>query len=648
MKTSPRVQATPIIVLCLFIFLSWHSAGAAPIKLRVIVDNANIKATPEIGSPTLANIPLDSLLEAEAKHGEWYKVTLTRDGTHIIGFIHDLLVKEVAEGESRPGLSPAGVVKSQAEIAAEIELRMEEDKNLIRQESDLDKAISSLRPLLAKTFSLDDRQKQKQIACEIYLWLGLGYAKRGDDFNAVTEFKNMFEVDYAFAKEITRNIYDPQVSGFIDHAEKQYRGLLVEYTLEIATEPKEAKVKVDGKEIGLSPEIYRTTMPRFVLEIDKEGFKPVKEEIFLTKAVDKKEYTLESIGRTIAINSEPKEAGVFLDGEDTGKLTDCELPYVPYGNHVIRVSKKSYANWEETVQVLTGPGPLSLSVNLTAKDYVFVRKLGGPESKFFKLPRAIAFDAEGNFYVLDDSDIKTKKFDSAGSYVSTWGDSGREFRILKDPAGMAVDNQGNIYITDAKSACVFKFSKAGKLVQKWGKEGTGQGELNAPSGIAVDSDGDIYVADSGNHRILKYSPQGNPQKTWGKQGAGQGEFMFPSVVAVDQKNDIIVLDRVQAQRFNGEGQFIAAWGKAGSGDGEMKAPMGLCSDAQNYIYVADTGNSRILKFDPQGKLITQWGAAGPGEGQVMGPFGIAINNKGSVFVVERDANRLQEYKVASQ
>ena len=646
MKANPRAQAS-VLVLCLFVLLSWHNAGSAPIKLRVTVDNANIKATPEIGSPTLANIPLDSLLEAEAKQGEWYKVTLIRDGTHIIGYIHELLVKEAAEGESQPGLGPAGVVKSQAEIAAEIGLEMEEDKTLIRQETDLDKAINRLRPLIAKTFSLDDRQKQKQIACEIYLWLGLGYAKQGNDFNAVSEFRNMFEVDYALAKEITRNIYDPEVSGFIEHAEKQYRGLLVEYTLEIATEPKEAKIKIAGKEIGFSPEIYRTTMPKFMLEIEKEGFKPVKEEIFLTKAADKKEYTLESIGRTIAVSSEPKEANVFLDGEDTGKLTDCELPYVRYGSRTVRVSKKSYADWEENVQVVAGPGPLSLSVILTAKDYVFTRKWGGPASKFFKLPRAIAFDAEGNFYVVDDSDIKTKKFDSEGNFESTWGDSGREFRILKDPSGIAVDSQGNIYITDAKSSSVFKFGKTGKLVQKWGKEGTGQGELNAPSGIAIDGNDDIYVTDSGNHRIVKYSSQGSPKKTWGKQGAGQAEFTFPSGVAVDQNNEIIVLDRIQAQRFTREGEFIAAWGKAGSGGGEMKAAMGICSDGQNYIYIADTGNNRILKFDPQGKLITQWAGEGPGEDQVTGPFGVAVNSKGSVFVVERDANRLREFKVAS-
>ena len=644
MRVNKRVKAETILALCFLLLLTWQNVGAAVIKLRVTVDNAAIKATPEISGQTVANAPLDTMLDAESKQGEWYKISMMREGVQISGFIHELYVSEVAEGEIQPGLSPAGMVKSQAELAAEIEIRMNEDKNLIRQEKELDKAIDELRPLVARAFTIDDRQKQRQIACEAYLWLGLAQAKKGDNYGALKEFRNMFEVDYIFAKGLTRNISDPTVSGFIEHAEKQYRGVLVEYALEIATEPKEAKIRIDGQEVGFSPHVYRTLMPKFTLEIEKEGYKTVKEDVFLTQSSDRKAYTLVSTGRTITISSEPKEASVFLDGEDTGKRTDCELPYVSYGGRTLRIAKKDYADWEETVQVLEGTGPILLAITLTPKNYVFSQKWGGKESKFFKLPKGIAFDKEGNFYVVDESDIKAKKFDPRGNFQSSWGDAGREPRFLKEPTGIAVDTQGNVYITDTRSACVAKFAKTGKFVAKWGKEGTQAGELISPSGIAVDSSDDIYVADSGNNRIVKYSPQGTVKKSWGKQGTGQGEFTFPSGVSVNLRNEVIVIDRFQVQKFTTEGQHITAWGKAGSGNGEMKGPMGACSDSQNYIYVADTGNNRILKFAPNGKLITQWGSAGTAEGQMTSPFGVAVNDKGSVFIVERDNHRLQEFK----
>lgn len=137
----------------------------------------------------------------------------------------------------------------------------QENKNLIRQERELERAVDALRPLLAKIFSIDDRQKQKQKACEIYLWLGLGFAKMGDNDNALQEFRNMFEVDFA---------------------------------------------------------------------------RTIREEIFLSQASTRKEYFLESIGR---------------------------------------------------------------------------------------FPRAIAFDKEGNFYIVDESDVKIKKFDAEGRFLSSWGEA---------------------------------------------------------------------------------------------------------------------------------------------------------------------------------------------------------------------------------
>jgi DNA-binding beta-propeller fold protein YncE len=631
-----------LLISCLF------SLAAARIKLRITVDKASIKATPEIGGQTLASLPLQTILEAESKQGEWYKVYTTREGVQITGFIHEMLVEEVAEGEPTQAASPAGLMKTQAEIAAEIDLKLEENKNLIRQEREVDRALDELRPLLAKAFSLDDRQRQKQKACEIYLWLGLGYAKRGDNYGALKEFRNMFEVDYGFAKESTRNIYDPAVSNFIDQAEKQYRGLLVEYSLQISTEPKEATIKVDGKEIGQSPEVFRTTIPKFTLEIEKKGFRTIREEIFLSQASTQKEYTLESIGRTIALSSNPSGAKVYLDKEDTGFVTPCELPYVGYGGHIIKIEKAHYAPWEENVQVLEGKALLTFDVVLAVKDYVPARKWGSPEGNFFKLPQGITFDKEGNFYIVDQSDIKAKKFDPEGRFQSTWGETGREFRVLKEPTGIAMDSQGYVYITDAKNACVMKFTKNGKFATRWGKEGSKPEQFLNPAGIAIDQNDNVYVADAGNNRIVKCSAQGTVKKTWGKRGIGEGEFVSPAAVAVNKKNEIIVADRSHIQKFTAEGEFILAWGKAGTAEGELSRPLGLAVDSDDYIYVADAGNHRILKFDPTGRFIAQWGTQGLAEGQMAAPAGIAVSSRGVVFIVEMDNNRLQAFQAASQ
>jgi DNA-binding beta-propeller fold protein YncE len=635
-------------VLFSFFLALFVLAAAAALKVKVIVDNASIKATPEIGSQTLANVALGTILDAELKQGEWYKVTTTKGGTAVSGYIHELLVEEAGEGEISAEARPGIMGKSQGEISAEIELKMEEGKNLIRQEKELDKAADELRPLLAKAFSIEDRVRQKQIACEVYLWLGLACAKKGDGYGALKEFRNMFEVDYALAKEVTRNMYDPAVSSFIDQAEQQYRGLLVDYTLEISTEPKEASIKIDGKEIGLTPEVYRTPVPKFTLEIIKEGYKPYQEEVFLSRASSKKDIVLVSIGRTVEVSSVPSAAQVFLDDQDTGKVTDCELPYVAYGVHSLKLKKPGWADFEQNVEVLEGPGPLSVAATLTVKDYLPGQKFGGPEGRLFKLPRAIAFDREGNFYVADESDFKLKKFDPQGRPQGSWGDAGREFGSLKKPSGIAIDGQGHLYVTDAAANCVMKFSKEGKFISKWGKQGKNPGELMGPLGIAVDRSSDIYVADSGNSRVVKYSTGGVVKQAWGKPGTGRGEFVFPAAIAVNSKNQIIVVDRAHVQVFTPEGEALASWGKSGTGEGELNRPLGLAVDPQDYIYVADTGNNRVQKFDLNGRLITMWGSAGTGDGQMTGPMALAVSATGSVFVVELDNSRVQEFKVPPQ
>ncbi|UCC38322.1 MAG: PEGA domain-containing protein [Candidatus Aminicenantes bacterium] len=622
---------------------------AAPIKVKVIADNASIKATPEIGGNTIAKVPLNTILEAELKEGEWYKVHMEKEGLQISGYIHEMVVEVVQEEESpeKEEVS-AEEESSQAEVLAEIDIKMEDNRKLIRQEKDFEKAVNSLRPLIAKAFNVTDNKRQKELATEIFLWIGLAFAGQGDEYTALLEFENMFEVDQSYAKEITRNIYDPKVVGLIEHAEKKFLGLVTDYALEISTEPKEAKIKIDGKEIGFSPEIYRTAVPKFVLEIEKEGYKPIKEEIFLTRDTSQKEYILERSGRNVGVSSRPSGARVYLDGKDTGEVTDCLLSYVPFGVHKIRIIKENYTEWEGEISIDKGEAPFPIEVVLTGKNYGFLKKFGGPDQEIFEQPTGIAVDKENNFYVVDTKDPKLKKFSPEGKHLSSWVNEGKEFKKLKNPAGIAIDNQGFIYITDSKNHCVMKFDKEGKYVSKWGKEGSEKQEFRNPLGIAINSYNDIYVVDSLNNRIKKYSNQGILKKIWGKPGTSDGAFSYPSAIAVNQKDEIYVLDRIRIQKFSAEGEFITSWGKRGTNEAEFNRPMGLTVDKDNYVYVADSANHRIQKFDGKGKFITQWGKRGMEDGQMNFPYSLAIDSRENILVIERDNKRVQIFRVSSE
>ncbi|MBN1270976.1 MAG: PEGA domain-containing protein [Candidatus Aminicenantes bacterium] len=597
-----------------------------------------MKETPEISGKTLARIPLNTFLDATEKMGEWYKVAYRQEGVQVNGFIHEMLVQETTED------SVAAIAeKPQAELTAEIDVQVENSRRLIREDKEYDRAIDIMRPLIARVFNVVDLRRRKEMAADIYLWIGLAYAGKQDVFKALQEFKSMFEVDQELAKEITRNIYDPEVTLLINQAEKEFLGIITEYSIQITTEPKEAVIWVNGKEIGRSPEVFTTAVPKLNIKIEKEGFAPVEKEIFLTEPSTDKFFKLEQLGRTLEIISKPEGSLVFVDEKNMQKETNCTIPFITFGPHQIRLFKKNYVVWEQKIEIPEAEEPYILDVSLVPVKYTSVKTLGDPDRKFIEEPAGVAVDAENNIYVVDDSNMKVKKFDEQGLIQSKWGDYGKEFKRIKSPAGVAVDSQGNVYVTDMKNHCVLKFNKDGEFMTVWGEEGTRETDFYTPLGIAVDANDDVFVVDSGNRRIVKYSSQGDLRKAWRKGGQITGNFISPKGVAVNKENEIFVLDRGRVHKFSPDGDFITSWGKSGTGQGEIRGALGIFIDDSEGVYIADTLNQRIQKFDKDGKFIISWGNSGTGQGQMRYPSGVAVDSRGYVFVSEKENNRIQVF-----
>ena len=620
------------------------------VKVKVIVDSSSINESPQIGSQALAQVVLNTILNAEEKQGEWYKVVLENEGIRISGYIHEMLVEEItdaeAELEGTETVSEAG--PAQAELIAGIELQLDESRSLVRQKKNFDQAIAWLKPLTARAFRLTDHRKQKRLAAEIYLWRGLAYAGFDRKLDALSDLKFMFEVDLAYAKEITRNIFDPTVVALIDQAEREFKGLIVDYSVEVLSSPEGAKVFINNEEIGMTPVTHTLDSPQFAIRLEKEGYISVDENLFVTDSENQKEYFLVSMGRQISITSQPKGIRVVLDGKDTGLMTDCVVPYTEFGQHTITLSKPDYTTWEQRIDILEGEGPLHVNVSLTINRYEFLQKWISRERNFYKEISGIAVDPDNNIYVSDRSSNKIKKFSQDGQQIKSWGSQIQQIKNLKEPGGVAVDQYGNVYVTDARRPTVNKFSKAGKFIRTWGKEGRQRGDFDTPLGIAADAQNNVYVVDSANHRIKKYSVQGDIERVWGRQGNQGGQFTFPKSIAVSPQNEVYVVDQFKVHKFTAAGEFISSWSKAGTGDGEVNNPRGICVDSGGYIYIADTSNNRIQKFDPEGNLITIVGGPGASDGKMTMPFGVVVDSRGFVFVADRGNNRIQVFAAPSQ
>jgi hypothetical protein len=105
-------QGTKIRVVAALLAVAMIAAGlpaaaqekpTPTFKILVTAEQANIRDTPDIGSPIVQQLPEGSILEAEKKQGEWYLVRFTRDdGLAARGYIHESLVRELEAVPAMP------------------------------------------------------------------------------------------------------------------------------------------------------------------------------------------------------------------------------------------------------------------------------------------------------------------------------------------------------------------------------------------------------------------------------------------------------------------------------------------------------------------------------------------------------------------
>jgi sugar lactone lactonase YvrE len=145
-------------------------------------------------------------------------------------------------------------------------------------------------------------------------------------------------------------------------------------------------------------------------------------------------------------------------------------------------------------------------------------------------PSGIAFDTQGNLYLVDG--VKVRKVDHSSGIITTV--AGTTFGYSGDggPAtsaklnlqggspglsGLAVDSQGNIYISDTHNCAIRLVMAATGIITTMAGGTCGYAGDNGPatkaslfyqSGIALDSEGNLYIADNLSNRVRKVTTSG--------------------------------------------------------------------------------------------------------------------------------------------
>ena len=287
-------------------------------------------------------------------------------------------------------------------------------------------------------------------------------------------------------------------------------------------------------------------------------------------------------------------------------------------------------------------------------------------------PQGIAFDAEGNYYIVDTSCGCVRRVDTDGIITTVAGNGtqgcGGEGGLateaqLYSPLDVTVDGNGNLYILDwgdpETRTCnedrILKVDRNGilqKLTYYW-QPADGMGELRSGTDvfmakdITFDAYGNLYIAyGSWVHRVRKIDPNGilstiagigSSSYDGGYSGDGGpavlAELNDPGAVAVDRFGNIYIADTgnnvVRKVDPGGIITTIAGNGTRGySGDrglatqAQLNQPYDLELDSSGNLYIADIGNRVIRFINSQGIIMT---VAGGGPYGFSGDGGPAVN-----------------------
>jgi tripartite motif-containing protein 71 len=283
------------------------------------------------------------------------------------------------------------------------------------------------------------------------------------------------------------------------------------------------------------------------------------------------------------------------------------------------------------------------------------------------VPRGIAEDTAGNFYVAELNSHSVAVFDPSGKFVRAFP----KVADMGDVRGVDIDTtRGYLYVVGAYRNCVYQFTLAGALVKKWcSVDGTSGGTpMNSIRWPAVDPvTGYVYIGDTWGYRVWAFDPRGAAATPaplpWsaGPAPPPDGGYNSPNGVAVDPATgSLYVADTFEnsAQKFASTSYCLSKLDCPGfrlrfgtrSSIGLLQTGFDYpkaAAFADGYLWIGEADGHDVQAWDTNGNFIHRFGQHGTGVGFFKGGVqGLAVQN-GLIYATDTGNCRLQIFDEAT-
>jgi hypothetical protein len=194
--------------------------------------------------------------------------------------------------------------------------------------------------------------------------------------------------------------------------------------------------------------------------------------------------------------------------------------------------------------------------------------------------------------------------------VREWGGDNEvdENKFFFEPKDIAFNREGQIYILEATKIKVF--DESGKYLKTLGSAGQGPGELLGAYILEIDSENNLLVFDADNRRIQIMNPDGHDQGAFPLKMEQSGPKL------VTQKKEILMCNRTLTkepsplwQYFNYQGRLLRESGeRKGSSsalENKYRYEFFVALDKSENIYGAAAYRPLIQKYSPAGEILEE-------------------------------------------